>query len=163
NLALEQKTDLARWSNVDALEPAWDARAAIAAGYVPAGARVLDLGCGRMALRDFLPAACDYQPCDLVARGPDTIVCDFNAGAFPAAEAQVADVITMLGVLEYVLDADAFFAKLRASGCDVVLSYCATDFSGGVDRPSLGWISHLGLTELATLFGRHDYRVERSE
>ncbi|HLH91909.1 MAG TPA: hypothetical protein VKX28_26055 [Xanthobacteraceae bacterium] len=163
NLALEKKTDVARWSNQDALEPAWDARAAIAAAFIPAGARVLDIGCGRMALRELLPPDCVYRPCDLVARDQDTVVCDLNAGAFPAEVAAQVDIVTMLGVLEYVVDADALFANLRRSRCDVVLSYCPTDFSGAVDRPSLGWISHFGLSDLAALFDRHGYGVERSE
>jgi hypothetical protein len=163
NLALEKKTDIERWSNQDALEPAWDARAAVAAAFVPTGARVLDLGCGRMALRGLLPQDCIYRPCDLVARDRDTIVCDLNAGGFPAEAAAEADIVTLLGVLEYVVDADALFANLQRSRCDVVLSYCPTDFSAAVDRPSLGWISHFGLVELAALFDRHGYRVERSE
>lgn len=163
NLALEKKTDVERWSNQDALEPAWDARAAIAAAFVPAGARVLDLGCGRMALRGLLPPDCVYRPCDLVARDHDTVVCDLNAGGFPAEAANEADIVTMLGVLEYVVDADALFANLQRSRCDVVLSYCPTDFSAAIDRPSLGWISHFGLVDLAALFDRHGFRVERSE
>ena len=68
NLALEKKTDFDRWSNAASLEPAWDQRAEVAAGFVPAGSRVLDLGCGRMALKRFLPTGCTYQPCDLIAR-----------------------------------------------------------------------------------------------
>jgi hypothetical protein len=55
NLTLKKQTDLERWSNADALEQAWDLRAEMAAELIPAGARVLDLGCGRMALRKFLP------------------------------------------------------------------------------------------------------------
>jgi len=163
NLALEKKTDFERWSNQDSLEPAWDARAAAAAAFVPSGARVLDLGCGRMALRDLVPKDCVYQPCDLVARDPSTIVCDLNAGGFPVEAAADADIVTMLGVLEYVVDADLLFAALQRSRCDIVLSYCPTEFSAAVDRPSLGWISHFGLADLAALFDRHGYRIERSE
>jgi hypothetical protein len=163
NLAVERKTDVARWSNEQSLEPAWDARAEFAAAYIPAGARVLDLGCGRMALRGFLPNTCSYQGCDLVAREPGTIVCDFNAGAFPADAAADADVVVMLGVLEYVADADSFFENLRRSKCEIVLSYCPSDFSTALDRPSLGWISHFGLAELAALCDRHGFRVERTD
>jgi hypothetical protein len=46
-LALAQKTDTGRWSNPDSLEAAWDGRAELAAQFIPAGARVLDLGCGK--------------------------------------------------------------------------------------------------------------------
>lgn len=163
NLAIEKTTDLARWSNPDALEPAWDRRAEIAAQFIPAGARVLDLGCGRMALRRFLPFGCAYVPCDLVARDGDTVVCDFNAGEFPAREAADADVVVMLGVLEYIADTDAFLAKLKQSGRDVVLSYCMQEGSAALDRPSLGWMNNFSTVDLAVLFDRHGYRVERSE
>ena len=163
NLALEQKTDIARWSNPAALDPAWDARAQLAADFIPAGARVLDLGCGRMALKRHLPDSCSYQPCDLVARDAATIVCDFNAGEFPDEAAAEADVITMLGVLEYIVDVDAFFARLQRSKRDVVLSYCATDLTGPIDRPSLGWINNFSLYDLAVLCDRFGFRVERSD
>src|SRR5258707_11959435 len=105
-LALQKKTDIHRWSSVAALEPAWDARAQLAARWIAPGSKVLALGCGRMALRTFLSAQCAYRGCDLVARDSDTIVCDFNAGEFPQADAAGADVITILGVLEYITDLD---------------------------------------------------------
>ncbi len=163
DLALEKKTDFDRWSNPAALEAAWDQRAEFAAQFVPAGARVLDLGCGRMALRRFLPADCSYQACDLVARDETTIVCDFNAGEFPDAAAAQADVVVMLGVLEYIVDVDAFFARLVRSRRDVVLSYCVSEFTEGIDRPSLGWINHFTIYDLAALFDRHGLRIVRSD
>jgi hypothetical protein len=52
----------------------------LALADMAAVARVLDLGCRRMALRRFLPNGCGYQGCDLVAREADTVACDFNAG-----------------------------------------------------------------------------------
>ncbi|HML06575.1 MAG TPA: methyltransferase domain-containing protein [Xanthobacteraceae bacterium] len=163
NLAVERKTDFGRWSNPESLEPAWDQRAAFAAEFIPDGARVLDLGCGRMALQQFLPNACSYQPCDLVARNASTIVCDFNAGEFPETAADEADLITMLGVLEYIVDVDAFLGRLRHSKRDIVLSYCPTDFSRSIDRPSLGWINHFSLCDLAVLLDRFGFRVERAD
>jgi hypothetical protein len=90
-LALAGKTDRARWSNPASFESAWDARAEFAAQFMPAGARVLDLGCGRMSLQRFLPRGCSYRGCDLLARDARTIVCDFNAGQFPAEGAAEAD------------------------------------------------------------------------
>jgi hypothetical protein len=162
NLALQQKTDWARWSDQDALDPAWDARAELAAGFINAGAAVLDLGCGRMALKRSLPYGCSYQPCDLAARDETTIVCDFNAGEFPDAAASSADIITVLGVLEYIVDADAFFAGLQRSGCDVVLSYCPADLTQGLDRAGLGWINHFSLHDLAVLIDRHGFHITAS-
>ncbi len=160
--ALARKTDRARWSDPAALESAWDARAELAAQFIPAGACVLDLGCGKMSLQRFLPYGCSYRGCDLVARDAQTIVCDFNAGQFPTEAAAEADIVTMLGVLEYVTDVETFFAHLKSSRRDVVLSYCATDLSGSVDRASLGWLTHFSLLDLAELFDRHGFRIVSS-
>jgi hypothetical protein len=38
NLALEIRTDIERWSNPSALEPAWDRRAKFAADFIPPAA-----------------------------------------------------------------------------------------------------------------------------
>jgi len=157
--ALARQTDMARWSDPASLEPAWDARAEAAAGFVAAGTRVLDLGCGNMSLQQFLPFGCSYRGCDLVSRDSETFVCDFNKGQFPTEAAAESDLITMLGLLEYIADVDAFFADLRASRRDVVLSYCATDLSGALDRPALGWLNHLSFVDLAELFDRHGFRI----
>lgn len=153
------KTDRTRWSNPASLEAAWDGRAELAAQFIPAGARVLDLGCGKMSLRRFLPLGCSYQGCDLVTREADTIVCDFNAGEFPTEAAGEADIITLLGVLEYIPDSDAFFAHLRAAKRDIVLSYCATDLTASVDRLALGWLTHFSFLGLAKLFDRHGFQI----
>ena len=160
NLALEKKTDVERWSDVERLEPAWDARAEFASQFIPAGARVLDLGCGRMSVKQFLPNGCTYQGCDLVARDESTVVCDFNRGEFPTQAAGEADIIVMLGVLEYIVDVESFFTHLRFCKLDIVLSYCATDFSEGRDRAALGWINHMSLYDLAVLFDRFGFRIE---
>ncbi len=159
---LAQKTDRARWSDPASLEPAWDARAELAANFIPAGAHVLDLGCGNMSLPLFLPYGCSYRGCDLVARDAQTIVCDFNMGGFPTDAATDADIIAVLGVLEYVNDAEAFFTHLRAANCDVVLSYCAVDLSGSIDRASLGWLNHFSFLDLSDLLDRHGFRIASS-
>lgn len=160
--ALQKQTDFRRWSNPQAFEPAWDARAELAAQFIPAGARVLDLGCGRMALRRFLPAGCEYKGCDLIPREPGTIVCDFNAGEFPTDAARDADIVVVLGVLEYIADVDSFFSRLRAAKHDVVLSYCPVDLTGDRDRAALGWFNHFSFMDLAQLFDRHNFIIQTS-
>jgi hypothetical protein len=140
------QTDTARWLDPAQLEQAWNQRARLAADFIPSGAAVLDLGCGAMALEQFLPPACTYLPCDLVARDQRTLVCDFNAGNFPVAES--ATHITVLGVLEYIYDLPTFLHRLRVYARPVVLSYNPTDLTGSIDRPALGWVNHLGFMEL---------------
>lgn len=161
NLALSNNTaDVARWADPGGFEQAPDERAAFAAQFIPAGARVLELGCGRMALRRQLPHGCSYQGCDLIARDEDTIVCDFNAGEFPTQAAAEADVIVMLGLLETVVDVESFFTHLRFCKRDVILSYCATDLTGKCDRAALGWVNSFSFFELARLFDRFGFRIE---
>ena len=53
-----------------------------------------------------------------------------------------------------------FFARLRSSNRDIVLSYCPTDLSGPIDRKSSGWVTHFGFLDLAELFYRHGFRIE---
>ncbi|MGZ3376860.1 MAG: class I SAM-dependent methyltransferase, partial [Phenylobacterium sp.] len=150
-------TDRRRWEDPAQLDAAWDPRAARASAYIPRGAAVLDLGCGAMALERFLPMGCRYQPCDLTARDPRTIVCDFNAGQFP--EGRPCDIATVLGVLEYLYDARAFLAKLRALNRPVVMSYCVAGDRGPADRRALGWVNDFTREQLGGLltaagFGR---------
>ncbi len=158
NLALAHTA--ARLADPNALEQAPDERAAFAAQFIPAGARVLELGCGRMALRRFLPNGCGYQGCDLVARDDDTVVCDFNAGEFPSEAAAQADIIVMLGVLETIVDVESFFTHLRFCKRDVVLSYCATNLTGKCDRAALGWVNNFSFFDLVRLFDRYGFRIE---
>jgi hypothetical protein len=160
NLALTPTADLARWSSPHGLEPAHDERAQFAAQFIPAGARVLELNCNRMALRRYLPNGCRYQGCDLIAREPDTLTCDLNAGEFPSDAAREADVIVLLGVLEHIVDVESFFTHLRFARRDLVISYCATDLTGNCDRAALGWINGFSFFELTTLFDRYGFRIE---
>lgn len=141
-------TDRARWSDPAQLEAAWDARARYAAQAIPDGARVLDLGCGAMALEGFLPPRCAYIPCDLTSRDARTVVCDFNAGEFPAAVA--CDVSVALGVLEYLVDVPAFLGQLRALGKPAVISYNFAG-EGPADRRALGWLNDYARPEFQRL------------
>jgi hypothetical protein len=71
--------------------------------------------------------------------------------------------ISVLGVLEYITDAEAFFTHLKSANCDVVLSYCAVDLSGSIDRASLGWINHFSFLDLSNLLDRHGFRIASTQ
>jgi len=135
------------WSDPRSLDAVWDGRAKRAATYIPAGSRVLDLGCGAMALERYLAEGCSYQPCDLVARDPRTLVCDFNAGDFPVGFD--CDVVSVLGVLEYIADVPAFMTKVRALNCSVVLSYNASDKPGY--PTGVPWVNHYTQSDIIAL------------
>jgi hypothetical protein len=110
-------------------------------------------------LQPFLPPGCDYQRCDLAVYNAQSIGNDFKKSRLATDRANNADIIAVLGVLEYMPDAETFFARLRSSNRDVVLSYCPTDLSGPIDRKSFGWLTHFSFFDLAELFDRHGFRI----
>jgi tetratricopeptide (TPR) repeat protein len=154
------ENNLTRWSDPGRLEGQWVARARAAAHFIPAGSRVLDLGCGAMSLERALPPGCQYLPCDLVRRDERTTLCDFNKLELPSKGD--ATLVTLLGVLEYVHEWKAFLRRLRECGLPVVLSYCPADLAGGLDRPALGWVNHASREELAAAFREAGFSVRAS-
>ncbi len=156
-----RETDAERWSRRESLEPQWGYRAGLAAQLIAAHTRVLDIGCGAMDLERALPEGCAYQPCDLVARDERTIVCDLNRGEFP--DAQDADVVTMLGVLEYILEPLDLLMKIRALNRPLVCSYSITDRRPGMDRASQGWMNSFDFGGLQTLMAQAGFRLRHRQ
>jgi hypothetical protein len=137
-----------------ATEPKRDPRAELAAQFIPAGSRVLDLSAAS-ALERLLPYGCSYQSRDSVTCDGGN-VCNIAGGDYPTQAAAKSDVIVMLGVLEQIVDVENLFTHLRFSKQDVVLSYCATDLGG--DRA--GAANNLSFYDLARLFDRYGFRIE---
>lgn len=156
-------TDVERWSNPAALEAAWEARSVVAAQFIPAGTRVLDIGCGAMTLERHLPQGCVYQPCDVVARDARTLVCDLNQGPLPDAALTACDRVTLLGVVEYLNDPAACLSQAARAGKSVLMSYCAADWTAELDRRALGWVNDFTLEQLATLVRRCGFSIRRIE
>jgi hypothetical protein len=156
NLALETPTAVA----TDALahDAKIDSREELAAQFIPAGSRVLDLS-SSFALEQALPNGCSYQGRDRV-RCDGGAVCNLAGGDFPTQAATQSDIIVMLGALEQVADVENFFTHLRFCKQDVVLSYSPTDLTKGCDRSELGFANHLSFYDLAVLFDRYGFRIE---
>jgi hypothetical protein len=154
NLALETTPDYDRQTDIAVNDP----RAELAAQFIPAGSRVLDLS-ANSSLREALPNGCSYQGHDRI-RCDGGSVCNLAGGDFPAQAAAQSDIVVMLGGLEQIADVENFFTHLRFCKQDVVLSYCATDLSQGRDRAALGFANHLSFYDLATLFDRYGFRIE---
>ncbi len=152
------RTDLERWSDPAQLESLWEARSALAADLVPAGARVLELGCGAMTLERHLPFGCAYQPCDVVARDERTIVVDLNADGIPEAAVAACDLVVMLGVWEYLFKPDEVFTALARAGRPVLCSYCPEELTAHLDRRALGWVNDFSLAAFLELARQSGYR-----
>jgi hypothetical protein len=148
NLALETLSAVALPVEAEASER--DVWAELAAQFIAAGARVLDLG-RNAALQPLIPNGSIYSVCDL-------------AGEFPAKAAADADIIVMLGALETVADAESLFTHLRFCKRDVVLSYHPTDLgqkkNQARDRAARGFANHFSFYDLALLFDRYGFRIE---
>lgn len=157
-LVAEQATDVDRWSQRESFPPQWAYRARLAADLIPAYARVLDIGAGAMDLEKVLPQGCEYQPCDLVRRDERTFVCDLNRGEFP--DGAPADVVTLLGVLEYIKEPLELLAKVRALNVPLVCSYSITDRRPDLDRASQGWINSLSFDDLQALMARAGFHLQ---
>jgi hypothetical protein len=153
NLALEAAPDI----GPDAMRAA-DARAELAAQFIPAGSRVLDLSADG-ALERSLPGGCSYLGRDRVTCDGGQ-ACDIARGDFPTKDAGQSDIVVMLGVLEQIADAENLFTHLRFCKQDIILSYRATDLVTGTERAALGLANAFSFYDLALLFDRYGFRIE---
>ncbi len=79
------------WKDVERFEASWKERIVLMAQHIaPQDGAVLDIGCGPMWLRGFLPAGVKYIGLDYRSRGDDSLVCDLNAERLPKTEAKVS-------------------------------------------------------------------------
>lgn len=102
----------------------WNPRADFIARLVPDGAIVCDIGCGPIKhLSRALDPSCTYLACDLKAWDENTETCDLNTAALPVRSLERADVVTLLGVLEYVTDAKSAIAAIAKFTDHLIFSY----------------------------------------
>lgn len=151
------KADVSRWADLGNFDTGWDERSRKIAARVPAGASVIEFGCGRGALRAALAAGTDYVGSDIVARGPETLVWDLNDGA-PPLDRQF-DVAIFSGVLEYVADLPALLAGLAPVARTVITSYASLEEVPNIlTRRESGWVNDLKQAQFVALFPAGGYR-----
>jgi hypothetical protein len=157
NLALVNVADDARRPGAF---PQVDARAKLAAQFIPSGARVLDLGAGGgETLRDRLPLGCVYLEASSLAHGKGSLIGDLVGSEVQANAATQSDIIVMLGVLENTADLENLFTQLRFCQQDVILSYHPLNLLSGLEREACGFANALSYFDLTTLFDRYGFRV----
>jgi hypothetical protein len=155
-------TDIRRWSNAANLHDTWARRSVLAARFVPQGATLLDLGCGKMAVEKYLPPGCRYVPVDVVARDARTVVCDFNKKEYPPLDGVTH--ISVLGVLEYVHDPQAFWRWLAKSGKPLIVSYIAAVPSFPPNRRrAMGWVNDLTREQFLAMTGTTGHVLTHEE
>ena len=154
-------TDRKRWRDPD--DPGYQTaeRNRLIAGMISSGSSVLDLGAGIQQLRRFLPPSCEYQACDLDG-GPEVLRCDFNAGVYPAVSHRY-DVVVSSGCFEFVVDPQAFLARLPELGDILILSYRVRP-TGEPRRRRLksGYMSHLTVEDLERMLDRLGLQWQRA-
>ena len=149
-------SDTPRWAQPSNLKSEWRSRAAIVASLIPADASVLDLGCGAMDLERELGTKATYMPADLVARDGRTIIVDLNGDEIPDIH---ADVVTMLGVLEYIHRPDRLLTSMAKRWPHAIITYNPADLDQGRDRRTHGWFNDLTSAELVSKADRAGYRL----
>jgi hypothetical protein len=137
------------WSAIEYFDPSWSNRIKTMAQYITPGKSVLDLGCGKMWVRNYIqPSA--YYPVDYADRGLGTIVCDFNKKEFPAENADIAFVS---GAMEYVTDAKWFISCIAKRCDECVISYCLLeDFPSPAFRRKQAWVNDYSRDEIVKMF-----------
>ncbi len=112
-----------------------DARAELAAQFILAGSRVLDLS-DAMTMQRLLPNGCTYQGRNSIGCD-DGAVCNMAGGDFPTQAATQSDIIVMLGTLERIADVESLFTHLRFCKQDVILNFSGERAGGGLfSQPS---------------------------
>jgi hypothetical protein len=130
------------------------------AGFIEPRASVMDLGCGKMWLKEMLPAKCVYYPVDYTKRNAETIVCDFNKKEFPAI---TADIAFVSGCLEYIKDYEWFITSACSQSNRVILSYCSmNEFTEIKKRKALGWLNNLYQEEIISFFRQNNFTLTHS-
>lgn len=154
-LGLPLRRKNTEWRDIEYFDDSWINRTRMMANFLPDNVSVMDLGCGKMWLRDIHPIS-EYIPVDYCDRGPGTQLCDFNKKEFPN---KTVDYSFVSGCLEYVEDPKWFVSEIARTSKACVISYCTTDNIADIKtRRQFCWDNDLSRAGIIELFrGVHMY------
>lgn len=145
------------WGDFEYFDKKWKNRIKRMADLINKEHSYLDLGCGRMWLKEFLPPDSLYHACDYTSRGENTLVCDFNKKEFPAI---TVDCCFASGVIEYLDDPFWFFEQIYRTSPNCIVSYCPIEIQSDIEfRKSLGWRNHMSRVELLQIIDKHHFTI----
>jgi hypothetical protein len=160
-LSFFKKNKKKAWKSIEYFDESWKDRIFQMAKYIPENSKVLDLGCGKMWVKDCLPLGCSYIPVDYVKRDEDTIVCDFNKHEFPEVS---GDISFVSGCLEYIEDYNWFVKQIAIHSHKCIVSYCLLELFPDLEaRAGLAWVNNLKRVELIELFERSGFKLDKED
>lgn len=119
---------------------------------------IMDLGCGSMSLKRYLPNGINYIPVDHIARNEETIVCDFNRKEFPNKR---ADYIVASGIMEFVKDLDWFVESIcNKCNCAIVSYNSINSFSNVALRHKYSWVNNYTTAQIVMKFNKNGFVLE---
>lgn len=146
-----------KWKEIEYFDEVWKNRIEMMAKYIKPDFSVLDLGCGKMWLKNFLAPTNTYFGSDYLSRSEDTIVCDFNKYEFPDKN---VDCIFISGCMEYVNDVNWFVQSVESHSNYVVLSYCLMEHFPNLEvRKQNAWVNHLTNSDVIELFKKNNFEL----
>lgn len=150
------------WQKIERFEPKWKERIYQMAQHIDAQDKsVLDIGCGPMWLKSYLPEGVDYKGLDYKNRGEGCIVCDLNNQEIPYVD---VNTFFISGCLEYIVDSENFIKNISEYAKKVIISYCTLeDFPNLSERQARGWKNHLTLEQLIDCFAKHGMHLKSKE
>jgi len=143
-----------RWVNCN---ESYDDRIKLMAKFVTPLSSVLDIGCGQMALKKYLPYKCSYSPCDLVIRSEDTIICDLNKDVSMIKNHY--DYIFCSGIFEYVNDVPKLIEQIAPCTNNFVISYACRE-QHPCEREYHGWVNSYSAIEIIKIFEDEGFSVK---
>lgn len=133
----------------------WFERAQAAADLLQGARSVLDLGCWNMRLETLLEPGVRYIPADVAKRDDRTIVVDLNTDAPPEVDAEA---VALIGVLEYLYDADVLMADLADLYSLAVVTYTRSG-TRVENRRSRFWVNDYTLPDMERMFDQAGWDV----